>query len=204
MQPSCLPIAPISRLSSPFYRPVTITLYNTCHSFFTPSKESQLYFGNLTGPVPSHFTYVHFTPCPPACLLAWHLTLHWSFLSAWTSQPSLLLPLDLCRLFAPFSQAINVFTGYFTHGPLRVSDLHPVMKHLHCAHFSSSSHKNPAPTASPCLLLVSPTPRLRSHRRRHFACSSPLGSWSFPATVNTQTEIAPILLRWAKDIRGQG
>jgi hypothetical protein len=33
MQPSCLPIAPISLPSGPFYRPITIMLYNTCHLF---------------------------------------------------------------------------------------------------------------------------------------------------------------------------
>jgi hypothetical protein len=58
MQPSYRPITPISLMSSPFYRPVTITLYNSCHHFFTSSEKSQRYFGNLTGPVPSHFTDV--------------------------------------------------------------------------------------------------------------------------------------------------
>jgi hypothetical protein len=49
MQPSRLPIAPISLQSGPFYRPVTITLYNTCHRFFTLCEESQGHFGNLAG-----------------------------------------------------------------------------------------------------------------------------------------------------------
>jgi hypothetical protein len=35
MQPSRLPIAPSSLLSSPFYRPIIITLYNIYHHFFT-------------------------------------------------------------------------------------------------------------------------------------------------------------------------
>jgi hypothetical protein len=58
MQPNYRPITPISLLSSPCYRPVTITLYNTCHRLFTSSEESQRYFGNLAGPIPSHFTDV--------------------------------------------------------------------------------------------------------------------------------------------------
>jgi hypothetical protein len=51
MQPSRSPIAPISLPSGPFYRSVTISIYNTCHCFFTLCEASQGYFGNLAGPV---------------------------------------------------------------------------------------------------------------------------------------------------------
>jgi hypothetical protein len=61
MNLSRLLVAPISLPSGPFYRPVTITLYNTCHRFATLCEASQGYFGNLAGLVLTHFIDVHFT-----------------------------------------------------------------------------------------------------------------------------------------------
>jgi hypothetical protein len=76
MNLSRYPIAPISLPSGPFYRPVTITLYNTCHYFFTLCVASWEHFGNLLGPDLAHFTNVHFAPHQPMCPLLWHADLH--------------------------------------------------------------------------------------------------------------------------------
>jgi hypothetical protein len=74
-KPSRIPIAPISLPSGPFYRPVTITLYNTCHRISTLCEASQGYFGNLAGPVLTQFTDVRFTSCRSTCQPSWCLDL---------------------------------------------------------------------------------------------------------------------------------
>jgi hypothetical protein len=75
MKLSPLPIAPLPLPSGPFYRPVTIMLYNPCHCLFTLCEASQGHFGNLAGPVLTHLTDVHFTPCQTTCPLPWQTEL---------------------------------------------------------------------------------------------------------------------------------
>jgi hypothetical protein len=86
MNLSRYPIAPISLPSGPFYRPVTITLYNTCHYFFTLCVASWEHFGNLLGPDLAHFTNVHFAPHQPMCPLLWHADLHSPPFPLWASS----------------------------------------------------------------------------------------------------------------------
>jgi hypothetical protein len=105
---------PIPLLSGPFYRPITITLYNTCHCFFTLCKASQGYFGNLARPVLTHFIDVHFTLYQSTCLHSWQLHLC-SLLTR--PEPLLLFPCD--PIFARFRDLFvtsprRILNSFFT------------------------------------------------------------------------------------------
>jgi hypothetical protein len=131
MKLSLLLIAPISFPSGPFYRLVTITLYISCHRFFTLCEASQGYSGNPTGPILTHFTDLHFTLCHPTCLLLWHtnlrvrLLLSAEVLPTSASGVSLRLPsvslrrLTSSRLFRGLhcAQYFNLFAGHFRRKP---------------------------------------------------------------------------------------
>jgi hypothetical protein len=72
MKLSRLPIAPISLPSGPLYRPVTITLYNTCHHLYLKGI-----LVTSQGPYSHTLQLITFTQCPPTCVPTWQFSLRW-------------------------------------------------------------------------------------------------------------------------------
>jgi hypothetical protein len=156
MKPSYSPIAPISLPSSPLYRPVTIMLYNTCHSHC--AKHLKGISVTLQGPY-THTLYILQSTCLPSWRPDLRLRLFFlieafsvsslGHLSSPISGPTSLLFYKLCIVFSPSTSSRVVShtdtSRRFSCPSSLVPLLRTVTKHLHHVCFSSYSHVNYAP-----------------------------------------------------------
>jgi hypothetical protein len=124
MKLSLLPIPP-----PPLRVLFTITLYNSCHCFFTLCETSRGHFGNFGGPVLTHFTDVHFTPCQTMCPLPWQV--------------------DLLSLPSP-TQASSISSGCYLHLPSRPLQCFTLSRSGLRPHRDSSDFARVVPSKATC------------------------------------------------------